>query len=239
MKINYKKIRKCAIVPINGYNLQELIVAFVYDGKLPITVDYIHSSDLELYDKWCFFCNKIRKYYDKYKNRFAIALEPLSLEGCVYGDASDLAKQGYKIISLTNALEELPNVCTILGVTPDEFLETHGLIERDKFSPHYITLDGLIRAKNGGCISLEEVLDLLKKVGFITNDHNGLYDLFGLTSEDSFKIKGYTYDKLSSNNNFTELMTVCKTNVSLIYKLINNPDIIQKIETLDEIPRLK
>lgn len=114
MKVNYDKIKGCAILPINEYNLHELVLKFVYDGVLPITSDYLHGRDMELYKKWHFFIDRVRSSFKQYKDRFAIALSTNSLEGCVYGDVSDLAKEGYEIISITSALEELPNICNIL-----------------------------------------------------------------------------------------------------------------------------
>lgn len=234
MKINYEKIKGKAIAPLDHYNLRELILAFVYDGKLPITIDHIHSGDMELYSKWCFFGDRVDDFQHKYGNRFVIALEPKSLEGCIYGDAVDIAKAGYKIISLTDALDELPNMCNILGVTPDQFLETRGLIERDRFSPHRVTLDGVIRSDNDGCLPIKEVLEVLKKAGYITEEHNKLYDLFGLTPEDSFKIAGHTYEGISCNNNFEQLIDDCKINNALIYELINNPNKIQKIDKIED-----
>lgn len=112
-------------------------------------------------------------------------------------------------------------------------------MEVDHFSPHYVTLDGLIRAKNSGCISIEEVLSLLNKVGYITDEENKLYDLFGLSAEDCFKIKGYTYEGFSCADNFKELIEVCKDNTGLIYRLINNPEKIEKLNRLDGALRRK
>lgn len=230
MKINYEKIKGKAIIPIEHYNLEELRLAFVYDEKLPITVDYIYSENIELYEKWCYFTNKMRRSQRICGEDFAIALEPRSLEGCVYGNASELVKDGYEIISLSDSLEELPNLCNILDVNLEQFLEVSGLIDIDKYSPHRITLDGVIRSNNGGCLPIKDVLSVLCRAGYITDDCNKLYDLFGLTPEDRFKIKGYMYKGLTSSNNFKELIDTCKLNHGLIYELINNPSKIQKIE---------
>lgn len=228
MKINYAKIKGRAIVPIDQYNLQEIILAFVKDGKLPITDDYIYGHDMELYNKWCFFGNQVRRSQKKYNKNFAIALEENSLEGCVYGDVSELLKLGYEPISLTDSLLELPNLCNILGVTPNQFLEVKGLLENSIFSPHRISLDGVIRSKNDGCLGIDEVLELLKKVG---DGKNTLYDLFDLDLGDCFKIEDSDYGIL---NNLDELLEKCKFNHGLIYELLNDPSMVQKVMVLED-----
>lgn len=234
MKINYEKIKGRAIIPRDHYNTHVLLLNFVYDGKLPITKEHIYSGNRVLYDHWCNFANKIRNSQDQFKEDFAIVLDSELSEGCIYGDVNILRELGYEPISLTDSLDELPNMFGILGVTPNQTLEECGLIEKDMYSPHRVTLDGVIRAHNNGCLEVSDVLDLFRKVGYITDDENKLYELFNLSSNDFFKISGRTYDGFSSENNLSELMQACETNTGLIYDLINNPREIVKIETLEE-----
>ncbi|MDE6142017.1 MAG: hypothetical protein K2G03_05385 [Bacilli bacterium] len=236
MKLNYNKIEKKAIKPLNQYNLQELLIAFVYDGKLPITKDHIHGKDQTKYKRWCNFGDKINRFQKELGEKFAIALDPSISEGCIYGDIDILKKLGYEEITLTEALEELPNMSTILGVTPNQTLEEQGLLPDSPFAPHHITLDGVIRANNSGCLASEEVIDLLTIAGYISESHNKLYDLFELTDNDYFTLKGYTYDEFASSDNLRELTEACKSNTGLIYDLINNPEIIQVIHNLDSNP---
>lgn len=236
MKLNYNKIEKKAIKPLDHYNLQELLIAFIYDGKLPITKEHIHGGDPTNYKRWCNFGDKIRRSQKELGKNFAIALDPSISEGCVYGDIDVLKSAGYEEIALTDALEELPNMSTILGVTPDQTLEEKGLLPVSPFAPHRITLDGVIRANNDGCLSAEEVIDILKLSGYITDEHNRLYDLFNLTDHDYFRLKGYTYDGFSSSDNLRELIEACESNTGLIYHLINEPERIQIIHTLDGEP---
>lgn len=236
MKINYKKIEKKAILPLDQYNLHKLLLAFVYDGKLPITKDHIHGGNQIDYKRWCNFGDKIERSQKELGKKFAIVLDSSISEGCIYGDIDVLKNLGYEEITLTEALEELPNLSTILGVTPNQTLEEKGILPVSSFAPHRITLDGLIRANNGGCLGIEEVLDLLTIVGYISDEHNRLYDLFGLVDTDYFNLKGYTYEEFSSSDNLKELISACKSNTGLIYHLINEPETIQIIETLDTNP---
>lgn len=239
MKINYEKIKGKAIITRDHYNTHVLLLAFVYDGKLPITEEHIYSENRVLYDQWCNLADKIRNSQYQFRENFAIALDSELSEGCIYGDVNTLRELGYEPISLTDSLDELPNMCEILGVTPNQTLEECGLIERDMYSPHRVTLDGVIRAHNDGCLNVSEVLDLFRKVGYITDDENKLYDLFNLSPNDFFKISGRTYDGFSSENNLSELIQACKTNTGLIYDLVNNPSEIIKIKTLEETPTKK
>lgn len=236
MKINYEKIKGKAILPLDSYNLHEIIMSFVHNNKLNITYEEIHSDDKKAYDTWCHFLDKVRSKQHDLRRSFAIALDPSVSEGCVYGDIKILKELGYEEISLTDALEELPNMSQILGVTPNETLEEKGLLPISGFAPHRITLDGVIRCNNDGCPSAEEVLDILTNVKFITDEHNGLYDLFGLSEGDFFTIKGRIYEGFSSTDNLRELMAVCEDNTGLIYDLINNPEKIQVVESLDNNP---
>lgn len=236
MKINYNKIVKKAIMPLDHYNLRELLIAFVYDGKLPITKEHIHGGNQTNYKRWCNFGDKVENSQRQLGKNFAIALDPEISEGCVYGDIEVLKGLGYEPITLTEALEELPNMSTILGVTPNQTLEEQGLLPINPFSPHRITLDGVIRANNDGCLDIEEVLDLMTITGYISEEHNKLYDLFGLSEDDYFSLNGYTYEGFSNNNNLSELMEACKNNTGLIYHLINEPERIQIIHNLDGDP---
>lgn len=74
------------------------------------------------------FLDKVRTQQHDLGSSFAIAIDPSVSEGCVYGDIKSLKELGYEEISLTDALEELPNMSKILGVTPNETLE-----EKDYF----------------------------------------------------------------------------------------------------------
>lgn len=200
---------------------------------MPITKEHIHSDDKTAYKAWCNFLDKIRRSQHQLGKNFAIALDPSISEGCAYGDVEVLKSLGYEVISLTDALEELPNMSTILGVTPNETLEEKGILPQNTYSPHRVTLDGVIYSSIDGCLEVEEVIDLLTNVGFISDEHNGLYDLFGLSTDDFFTIKGRVYNGFSSDDNLKELMKVCEENIGLIYDLINKPEKIQKVETLD------
>lgn len=236
MKINYEKIKGRAIIPLDSYNLHELIMAFVNDGKLPITKESIHSGNEAAYNTWCHFLHKIRFRQQALGSDFAIALDENVSEGVIYGDVYNLEALGYKPITLTEALEIYPNMSIILGVNPDESLESKGLLPLSPFAPHRVCLDGVIRCNNDGCPADEEVIDILTNAKFITDEHNGLYDLFGLSDKDYFSIKGHSYEGFSSANNFAELLAVCENNTGLIYELINYPDRIQIIASLEEEP---
>lgn len=235
MKINYGKIKGKAIVVRNNINLDELVLAFIYDGKLPITREHVHGGDRLLYSAWCNFGRKIDEKYREVGDSFAIVLDSNTSEGCVYGDAESLKDLGYELISINDALEELPNMCNILGVSPDKSLEEVGLMEEDRFSPHYITLDGVIRANNHGVLVVSEVIELLKKVDCIGDEYNKLYDLFNLKSGDIFTLDGYTYDGFSADE-FNSFVYECELNTGLIYDVINNPDIVKVAVDLDYEP---
>ena len=257
MKINYEKIKGKAILPLDEYNLHIILLTFVFERKLPITEEQIYSDDLTAYNVWCKFLDKVRRRQHELGKNFAIALDSSISEGCVYGDIEDLKDLGYEAISVTEALDELPNMCKILGVTPNETLEEKGILPQNPFSPHRVTLDGIIRANNDGCPAAEEVIDILTNIGFISDGHNalnagyiegehddktvsdeekssvgrnGLYELFGLSKGDFFTIKGKTYEGFSSDDNLKELLEACEENTGLIYDLINHPEKIQKAE---------
>ena len=257
MKINYDKIKGKAIIPLDEYNLHIILLTFAFERKLPITEEQIYSDDLASYNVWCNFLDKIRRRQRELGKSFAIALDPSISEGCVYGDIENLKSLGYEAISVTEALDELPNMCKILGVTPDETLEEKGILPQNPYSPNRITLDGIIRANNDGCPAAEEVIDILTNIGFISDGHNalnagyiegehreqtisneekisighnGLYELFGLSEGDFFTIKGKNYEGFSSEENLKELLEACEENTGLIYDLINHPEKIQKVE---------
>ncbi|MDE6292762.1 MAG: hypothetical protein K2L98_03690 [Bacilli bacterium] len=273
MKINYEKIKGKAILPLDSYNLHEIVLAFIYDGKLPITKDYLSSdlslSDTPIYNIWCTFNDRMKRSQLEIGENFAIAIDPSAALGCVYGDIESLKNLGYEAISITDALDEYPNMANILRVTPNQTLEECGILPQSPFAPHRITLDGVIRANNGEWLAAEEVIDLLTNAGFIsngdnalnagyidsehkeaeTNDaqdesngidadkvkrrYNGLYDLFGLSSDDFFTLKGYSYEGFSSDDDLKGLMEACEENTGLIYDLINHPEKIQKAAVSD------
>lgn len=60
--------------------------------------------------------------------------------------------------------------------------------------------------------------------------------MFGLSERDYFTIKGRIYEGFSSEDNLRELMIACDDNTGLIYDLINNPEKIQVVESLDNNP---
>ncbi len=83
MKINYEKIKGKAIRTLDEYNLHIMLLAFVDEGKLPITKEHINSDDEAAYNTWCKFVDKIRRRQHELGNRFAIVLDPSISEGCV------------------------------------------------------------------------------------------------------------------------------------------------------------
>lgn len=237
MKFNYDKLNKKAIYPISKENLHSIILRFVYDGKLTITKEHIYSGNMDLYKKWCSFINKVNNELNNNKEYFSIALDKTSPEGCIYGNINDLIALGYEPILVSQSLEKLPNMCNILGINPDQTLESAGLLRNSKFSPHVITLDGRIKANNGGCLEPNEVLRLFKKIDFLTKyDDHKFYDLLGLQHGESFKVNGYIYDYFDSLESFLQ---VCIDNISLFYDVINDPSRIIKQKSLRESKDLK
>lgn len=228
MKINYEKVNKRAINVLNEYNLEAIIISCMYDGMLPITEEDVFSKDDERANKWRRFLSMVRSAFATNPKSFGFALDNECEEGFLYGDITDLSLMGYEEISLSDVLEEEPKMCEILGVTPEETLESHLLLNDSKFGPHTITLDGVVRAANGGCLPLKELMDVFKKADFGFGE-NGLYGLLGLTPGDVFVVEGYAYEGFKTNDNLESFLNVCESNMALLYELIDNPGLIVKI----------